>query len=81
MEEIKQQRIHILDELRGFAIICMVFHHAFYDVGSLLGYQWGYDLFNWFKVMPPLFCFLFIVISVICSCLSRSSLRRGILVE
>ena len=27
------RRIYFLDELRGFAIICMVFHHMFYDIG------------------------------------------------
>ena len=26
-------RIYLLDELRGFAILCMVVHHAFLDVG------------------------------------------------
>ena len=29
-------RIYLLDELRGFAILCMVVHHAFLDVGDVL---------------------------------------------
>ena len=26
------QRIHLMDELRGFAVFCMVFYHAFYTL-------------------------------------------------
>ena len=32
------KRIYFLDELRGFAIICMVIHHMFYDFGFVLGF-------------------------------------------
>ena len=36
-------RIYLLDELRGFAILCMVVHHAFFlDVGDVLQLSWGY---------------------------------------
>lgn len=35
-------RIYLLDELRGFAILCMVVHHAFLDVGDVLQLSWGY---------------------------------------
>ena len=34
-----QRRIYLLDELRGFAIICMVIHHTFYDIGFVLHYD------------------------------------------
>ena len=36
-----QRRIYLLDELRGFAIICMVIHHTFYDIGFVLHYDIG----------------------------------------
>ena len=40
------KRILLLDELRGFAIICMVVHHAFFDFGFVLNYRWGYEIFD-----------------------------------
>ena len=38
-------RIYLLDELRGFAILCMVVHHAFLDVGDVLQLSWGFPAF------------------------------------
>ena len=35
----KGGRIHLLDELRGFAIICMVFFHAFFTAWSMFGFE------------------------------------------
>ena len=33
----KGSRVGILDELRGFAIICMVVYHAMYDLKYIFG--------------------------------------------
>ena len=74
------RRIEILDELRGFAIAAMVVHHFFLDVGDILGLQWGYDVFNALCVVQPLFWAIFIIISGICTRLSRSSIKRGLIV-
>ena len=71
------RRIEILDELRGFAIAAMIVHHFFLDVGDILGLQWGYDVFNALCVVQPLFWAIFIIISGICTRLSRSSVKRG----
>lgn len=79
MDKIKNNRIHLLDELRGFAIFCMVFHHAFFDVGYLLGLDWGYAAFDFFKYVQPFFWVVFIVTSGVCTNLSRSSTKRGLL--
>ena len=76
----ERKRIHMLDEIRGFAIICMIFHHAFLDVGDVLGLQWGYDAFDALCLVQPIFWAIFIVISGICSRLSRNTLKRGIIV-
>lgn len=73
-------RLHLLDELRGFAILCMVLHHMFYDIGFVLHYDIGYKIFNALCVFQPLFWALFIVTSGICSRLSRNTLRRGAVV-
>ena len=74
-----KKRIIILDELRGFAIICMIIHHAFLDVGDVLGLEWGYKVFNALCTVQPIFWAIFIIISGICSRLSRNTAKRGAL--
>ena len=71
MEE-KKKRIHLLDEIRGFAIICMIIHHSFLDVGDVLGLNWGYRIFNALCLVQPVFWAAFIIISGVCTGLSRN---------
>lgn len=75
-----KKRIHMLDEIRGFAIICMIFHHAFLDVGDVLGFEWGYKVFDALCIVQPIFWVIFIIISGMCSRLSRNTLKRGVIV-
>lgn len=75
-----KKRIHMLDEIRGFAIICMIFHHAFLDVGDVLELEWGYRVFDALCTVQPIFWVIFILISGMCSRLSRNTLKRGIIV-
>lgn len=70
-------RIHLLDEVRGFAVVCMVFYHAFFSVGYLFGWDWGISLINFFRPAQPVFAGIFIVISGIASNLSHSNIERG----
>lgn len=74
------KRILILDEIRGFAILCMIVHHTFYDIGFILGLNWGYRVFNFLCAFQPLFWAAFIITSGICSRLSRNPVKRGIIV-
>ena len=74
------RRILLLDEIRGFAIICMVFHHLFYNIGFVLGYDFGFKVFNALCVFQPFFWAAFIITSGICSRLSRNTVRRGFIV-
>lgn len=74
------RRIELLDELRGFAILAMIVHHTFLDIGYVLDLDWGYLVFDKLCVFQPLFWSLFIVISGICSRLSRNTIKRGIIV-
>lgn len=76
----KRRRIHMLDEIRGFAILCMIVHHAFLDVGDVLELNWGYAVFDALCIVQPIFWAIFIVISGICSRLSRNTIKRGVLV-
>lgn len=74
------KRIYFLDELRGFAIVCMVIHHMFYDFGFVLGFSWGAQMFDFLCYFQPFFWAIFIVTSGICSRLSRNTVKRGAIV-
>ena len=67
-----------MDELRGFAVLCMIFYHAFYTLAYLYGIDWGMALLRFFMPAEPFFAALFILISGISSDLSRSNLKRGL---
>lgn len=75
------KRIYTLDELRGFAILCMIVHHTFLDIGDVLGLAWGYKAFDALCTVQPIFWAIFIIISGICSRLSRNALKRGLIVS
>lgn len=79
-EKSKRKRIYFLDELRGLAILCMIVHHAFLDVGDVLGLTWGYRIFDALCTVQPAFWAIFIIISGVCSRLSRNTIKRGFIV-
>ena len=74
------RRIELLDELRGFAILAMIVHHFFLDAGDVLSLDWGYEIFDKLCTVQPIFWAIFIVISGICSRLSRNTVKRGVTV-
>lgn len=76
MDKIK--RIHFIDELRGFCVLCMVFFHGFFTVGYIFSVKAAQALFEFFTPVEPLFASAFIFISGISSLLSRSNLKRGL---
>lgn len=71
-------RIHLLDELRGFAVFCMVFYHGFYTLAFLYNLNAGMILLNFFMPAEPYYAGLFMLISGISSNLSHSNLVRGV---
>ena len=73
----KKQRLILLDELRGFAVCCMVFYHGFYSLASIFGLSIGRDLLYFFMPAEPWFAGLFILISGICCNFSHSNAVRG----
>lgn len=72
------RRIHFLDELRGFAVLCMVVQHGLYCIGYIYKYIWAQDAFQFFFPATPYFAAAFIIISGMVSQLSRSNLKRGL---
>ena len=69
--------IHLMDEIRGFAVLCMIFYHAFYTLAYIYGIDWGMALLRFFMPAEPFFAGAFIFLSGISSDLSRSNLKRG----
>ena len=76
----KRERIYFLDELRGFAIAAMIVHHTFLDIGNIYMADWGFKAFDRLCTFQPIFWSIFIIISGVCSRLSRNTLKRGAIV-
>lgn len=74
----KRGRIHLMDELRGFAVLCMVFYHGFYTLGYIFNINLGSFFFKFFMPAEPFFAGLFMFIAGISSNLSHSNLARGV---
>lgn len=71
------RRIALLDEIRGFCILCMIFYHGFFLLGSAAGIPFMEKCFHFFLPVQPLFAAVFIIISGICTQFSRNILKRG----
>ena len=71
-------RYHLLDEIRGFAVICMIFYHGFFTLASIFQLEAGRALLRFFQPAEPYFAGLFILISGVASQLTRSNLIRGL---
>ena len=71
------RRIGLIDEIRGFAIICMVVYHAVYDAVYLFSVDipaFSSPVMNFIR---DVFAFGFIFISGAASRFSHSNLKRG----
>lgn len=79
MNNLIKKRYCFLDELRGFAVLCMVFYHAFYTMAFSFGSMWAEELYYFFMPAEPYFASAFILISGICSQFSRSNIKRGLM--
>lgn len=70
-------RVFLLDEIRGFAILCMVVYHAMFN----LKYKFGVDVpiffDDWFNIIRDIFAGSFIFISGIMCRYSHDNVRRG----
>lgn len=78
MDQIFQKRIVFLDEVRGFAIICMVVYHFVYDLIYTEAISLPFFDSAPMNVLRDVFAGLFMLLSGISCLLSRNNLRRGI---
>lgn len=74
----KQNRVVLLDEIRGLAIICMVVYHAMFQLKYTFGVDVPVFFDDWFGIIRDIFAGIFIFISG-CMCrFSRNNLKRGV---
>ncbi|HOO25522.1 MAG TPA: heparan-alpha-glucosaminide N-acetyltransferase domain-containing protein [Clostridiales bacterium] len=78
MQETKIKRIVLLDEIRGFSLVCMILYHTFFLMSKIFKLEVGNFLFGFFRPLQPLISTLFILVSGISARLSRSNLKRGL---
>jgi uncharacterized membrane protein len=77
-KETQKTRYALLDELRGFLVLCMIFYHGFLSVYDVLGLEAANFLFEFFTPVEPFFASAFIMLSGMMCGFSRSNLLRGI---
>lgn len=70
-------RVHLIDEVRGFAIICMVVYHTFYDLVEIFNMNIPIYYSSFVDNLVTLFAGLFIFISGAACLYSRNNLKRG----
>lgn len=74
----KSNRVGLFDELRGFAILCMVVYHAMYDLKFLHGIDIPIFFEGWFDVIRDFFAGMFMFISGTVCKYSANNLKRGV---
>lgn len=74
----RNNRLHLLDTLRGFSIIYVVIYHALFNLAATNA--WAYNaLFSpTMEALQFVFVSILIFISGICTRLTRSNLKRGL---
>lgn len=73
----KNNRIELLDLLRGLALIYVMIYHLLYDLISVKGMNITFFCAAWFDIIHDLFIGLLILVSGICCSFSRDPVRRG----
>ncbi len=75
---VKYRRAGLMDEIRGFCILCMVFYHVGFDL--YYNYEVKIPLMfdDWFEIVVQIFAGMFIFISGMSCRYSRNNAKRGI---
>lgn len=71
-------RYALLDELRGFLVLCMVIYHGLLSVYNILGLKTADTLFDFFTPAVPFFAGAFIMLSGMMCGYSHSNILRGL---
>ncbi len=73
-----KNRVALLDEFRGFCVLCMIFYHSFIFMYNQYGISFGYRAYSFFTPVQPFFSCAFMWVCGICCRLSHSNLKRGL---
>lgn len=73
----RNNRIELLDLLRGVSLIYVMFYHLCYDLITVKEMNITFFGAKWFDVLHEAFLALLIIVSGICSPFSHDSVRRG----
>ena len=74
----KPPRYHLLDEIRGAAILFMIFYHGVFLLGDIFGSAAAWKLLRSLMPVAPYFSSVFVLLCGICSRFSRSNWKRGL---
>ncbi|MDE6732595.1 MAG: DUF1624 domain-containing protein [Oscillospiraceae bacterium] len=73
----KSGRVYLLDEIRGFAILCMVVYHAMFQLHDSFGVDVPIFFEPWFDYIRDFFAGMFIFISGVMCRYSHDNTKRG----
>ncbi|MBC8571378.1 heparan-alpha-glucosaminide N-acetyltransferase [Zongyangia hominis] len=71
------QRVHLIDEIRGFAILCMVIYHGVYDLLTIFQISFPFFFSPFMNGLRTFFAGMFIFISGTACQFSHNNLKRG----
>lgn len=75
----KKRRISLIDEVRGLCILLVIIYHLYYSLAMIFHIEEVYGIFGVMRVYQPILPGMFILISGISFQLSRSNVKRGII--
>ena len=74
-------RLYLLDTIRGMAIIGMIFIHVTYDLPGFFGIYPGYMYSDGYEFFCQCVRATFIFLSGYCACMGKRTLNRGLIVS
>ena len=75
-----KNRLHRIDELRGFTLISMILYHFMWDLKYLAGFNMNWYTGPFGYVWQKSICICFILISGFCFSMGKNRLKRGLIV-
>lgn len=76
----KNNRIHLLDDIRGFAILAMIVYHGMWYMENFFDFPVIFMHMKLMDFLHPLFVVIFLCVSGISTGFSRNVFRRGAMV-
>lgn len=78
VKRVKKNRLHLIDEYRGFWIVNMIIYHGIWDLVYIFGCNWQWFRSDYTHLWQQWGCWSFIFISGFCWQMSRQNLKRGL---